>query len=141
MQHRAGAVAAVIDRIEDAGFQAEVFVALRLKDHDKHRHVEIVAPVKSAGDALDVARLAFAIGHPAALRRLFFATITRPTETKYLDDSIGVPVPIKTGGEAFVLEGLQGGKDMAFTTEEGAATTGLALIMDSLRKQGCPGIE
>jgi hypothetical protein len=82
----AGAVAAlaIVDRLEDAGIRVEILAGRRessesegtLEADGRNNRLgyrsEIWARLKSAGDALDLPRVAFGLGHPAVHRRLFF---------------------------------------------------------------------
>jgi hypothetical protein len=70
------AAAAICDRLEEAGFRVEIIAGRRCSsntDGEKGHVAETFARIKAPEDSLDLARIAFGLGHPSALRRLSFA--------------------------------------------------------------------
>ena len=77
-QNRAIAAAAIVDRLEDAGFRVEIISGRREssergeKNNKTGHRSEMFFRLKSAQDTLDLPRVCFGMGHPAALRRMLF---------------------------------------------------------------------
>jgi len=70
---RGAAVLAAVDAIEAAGKRVELWIAKGSQTHDTETQWHWLVPVKSAGQPLDVDRLAFALCSLAIQRRLFFS--------------------------------------------------------------------
>lgn len=82
IMNRGAAILSWVDRLEDAGARVEIIAVDSLnctrpsKGYTKaadHSNKTLAITVKRAEDALDVDRLAFALIHPAMLRRIGFA--------------------------------------------------------------------
>jgi len=69
---RGAAILAAIDAIESSGTRCEVWIGYSANNYDD-RKLDIVAPIKFAGQPLDQDRLAFALVSPACSRRLCFS--------------------------------------------------------------------
>ena len=69
------ALCGIIDRIEAGGRRCEIVAMASFQTRDGRAAVGW--RVKNAGDALDMAALAFSIAHPAAFRRIGFALMER----------------------------------------------------------------
>jgi hypothetical protein len=147
------AAAAIIDRLEDAGFRVEV-IAGRRESSDPtgtgsntgennvlgHRS-EMWFRLKAAQDTLDLNRLVFGLGHPAVFRRLLFAAgAMHPDYKKSLGYCQGYAIsldklehPLGT----YVLPSMLSIHDAKH--KDAIATFDAAIA--SLKKQGCPGLE
>lgn len=69
--NRGAAVAALVDQIESGGTRCEIWVT-SASGKGKKLHAPMIC-AKAAGDVLDIDTVAFAMGHPSMLRRVFFA--------------------------------------------------------------------
>lgn len=72
VETRGAAVLALVDMLELAGYQADLLLISSVAGH-KRVGIEEVVPVKQAGRVLDPGRMAFALMHPAAQRRISFS--------------------------------------------------------------------
>lgn len=73
IMRRGAATLALIDALETAGRSCELVLALAGTNYGgDDLHVEIV-PLKKAGEALELDRLAFMVAHPSSFRRLGFS--------------------------------------------------------------------
>lgn len=138
------AAAAICDRLEDAGYRVEIIAGRRCSNDlgGETGHVmETFAKIKSAEDTLDLARLAFGLGHPSTLRRLSFAIASiHPAmrdATYYAQgyasnfDKLERPpgtytMPANKGVEATC------GHDPVKVFD---------YVLKHMKKQGCPGLE
>lgn len=139
--NRAAVVAAVVDAVEAAGFSCNVVGYARTQRSDELSALAAVS-LKQSDQPADIARLAFGLGHSAMLRRLFFAAWTQNTFTEKLGGGLGTvtsfqPTKALAARGIYVVPGPQECSEK-FTSEEKAATVGLAHIVGSLTKQGCP---
>ncbi|MGE3279723.1 MAG: hypothetical protein AB7H90_03305 [Alphaproteobacteria bacterium] len=71
--NRGAALLSYIDALENMGYSVELTVSRRTKSKDGTYTFEAVIPLKSAGQALDIHRCAFALAHPAMHRRLYWS--------------------------------------------------------------------
>jgi hypothetical protein len=147
------AAAAIVDRLEDAGFRVEI-IAGRRESNDstgagtasganncKGDRSEMFFRVKAAQDSLDLARVAFGIGHPAVHRRLLFAAgLSHPAFDASLGwdqgFAVGLP-PLDRPPGAYVLPALP-------TLEKQVTHDPVAVfdhVLATLKEQGCPGLE
>lgn len=138
------AAAAICDRLEDAGFRVEIIAGRRCSsalDGEAGHVAETFAKIKAAEDSLDLARLAFGLGHPSALRRLSFAICSMHPDMKKatiygqgyassFDKAERPPgtysMPANKGVEAAC------GTDPLKTFD---------YVLKHLKGQGCPGLE
>lgn len=139
--NRAAVVAAVVDAVEAAGFSCNVIGYARTERGDELSALCAVS-LKQSDQAADIARLAFGLGHSAMLRRLMFAAWTQDKFTEKLGGGLGTVTTFKPT-EALASQGIYivpGPQECSekFTSEEKAATLGLAHIVAALAKQGCP---
>jgi hypothetical protein len=147
------AAAAIIDRLEDAGFRVEVIAGRREssdstgttsrsgENNARGHRSEMWFRLKAAQDTLDLDRLVFGLGHPAVHRRLLFAAgAMHPAYKKSLGSWQGYAVsldklehPVGT----YVLPSMLAISDAKH--KDAVATFDAAIA--SLKKQGCPGLE
>jgi hypothetical protein len=98
---RRGAVAcALIDALESAGRSCEVEIASSTHDGWK---VATTVPIKSAGEPLELDRMAYNLAHPSSFRRLMFSAWEHlPDEIRhangYFGGTYGMPTSY-TGGQ------------------------------------------
>ncbi len=142
--NRASIVASLVDRIEAVGFGCEVVtLATSASGYGaKKFQAATMVTVKEAGQPVDVGRLAFGLGHVAMFRRLIFADwCGHPVNKSGLGSGLGSTCRIEMGelnqDNIFVLDEM-GREAKLFANDEIAATEGLAFLIDSLKKQGCP---
>lgn len=140
----AAIAAAMVDRLESAGFRVEVIGAGRNFDHIKHqgaahtcaRQTEIAFTAKRAEDALDLEALAFSLGHPSMSRRFLFAIVQLGRPTRRDGHGVGAFIrmeahPDRPAGTFFLpLPGTYQGDDLAAFDQ----------ACRILRSQDCPGI-
>lgn len=69
------AIARYVDEMESAGMRVEVIAAICANENGER--LVYSWTVKDAGDAMNLADMAFSIGHPACFRRIGFAMIER----------------------------------------------------------------
>lgn len=136
MYKRGAAALALVDAIESTGARVEIVVCNAHCASGNKRAV--IVTVKRAEDHADPDRLAFALAHPATLRRLWFAyaenTYTPDERAEYGvgNGSYGTPadMPDAERGDIYLPAAL--GWEEHFSTPESAA----AWIMETLRAQG-----
>lgn len=73
-------IAQYVNQMEMEGRRVEVIACATVSGHGK-RHT-VSCTVKNADQPLDLAALAFALGHPAMLRRIWFAYMERQTDIR-----------------------------------------------------------
>jgi hypothetical protein len=137
--NRAAVVAAIIDRIENAGFSVEVLALAQTSNYSGQPSVQVGVRLKDAGQPLDLPRLAYGVGHPSMYRRLAFAQWGHEHCLSELGHGLGHAYPSKP--DAF--DGcylLLAPDDEHFQTEKRALDKGLPYLMASLREQGCPAV-
>ncbi len=134
--NKCAVVAAVVDAIEASGYSCHV-IGLSMSQTEKFL-CGVAVNVKSPGETVDTARLAFALGHVAMFRRLVFAVRASHPDNKPLTSTLGGTVDFSESlPNVFVLPSMNKNAKL-FETEEKAATEGLAYYLEELRKQGCP---
>ncbi len=138
MLNRAGVVAAVVDAIEAAGYSCHLIAYTA--SLGSNISAETAVTLKEAGQPVDIARVAFGLGHPAMLRRLTFAWRCSTAACKPLGGGMGSTkyegLKLPEGSYMIPSIGLLG--EGNFATEERAATQGLDVILRALKSQGCP---
>lgn len=116
-------VAQYINQLETDGMRIELYAATALNQtySDDSRRIAHVWKIKSAEQPLDLAVVAFAIGHPAMFRRLWFAMMERsdvPANRGYYypkdvrrGDIVDIP------NHAYILNGMRKANSYASTPE------------------------
>lgn len=143
--NRAAVVAALIDAVEAAGYACDVITFANSHNgywgSDGSFNFCSCIQVKNSDQPVDVARLAFGMGHPAMFRRLVFAEKGAHDYNRDLEDGLGCSADIDITGLAerniFLIPSIRKA-DGAFETEEKAETDGLKFVINSLREQGFP---
>jgi len=145
---RAAATAAIVDAVEAAGFSCEVVAFARVKAGGKSNFAgHVMVTVKEAGQPVDVARLAYGLGHASMFRRQMFLAFGMDTVNTPLGQCLGYPeaiAPHEVEPGAFIVPGFGMGKNdktALFTTDDSTATRGLAWLVAGLAEQGCPAFE
>jgi hypothetical protein len=118
------AIAQYVNQLERSGVRVHLIGTLAV-DSDGER-LALSWTIKSAGQPLNLSALAFAIGHPAMLRRIGFAFMERQRDTKEFS-SYGYPCDAKlsdlidapTG--VVILNGMRGANTHAKTPEAALA--------------------
>lgn len=75
---RGAAITALVDLLETLGIRCEIVSSATLSERSygtNRNWFEFRVPLKEADEALDIDRVAFALAHPASLRRLGFAVM------------------------------------------------------------------
>lgn len=139
--NRAGVVAAMVDAIESNGYSCHVIGLSQSANHGSYL-CGLVATLKEPGGVLDIARLAFSLGHVAMFRRLVFAVRGSDPRNMPLTSSMGhtVDFPLLDVVNTFVLPSMNTVSAL-FASEEKAMNEGLAAMLETLRKQGCPAFR
>jgi len=152
-ENLATAAAAIVDRLEDAGFRVEIIAGRRESSNQTGtaaatgennalgNRSEMMFRAKAAQDSLDLARLVFAIGHVAVHRRLLFAA---GNAHPAFDDSLGTNQgfavamrPLERPPGTYVLPALA-------TLHNEIKREPIAVFdhtLETLKAQGCPGLE
>lgn len=140
------AAAAICDRLEDAGYRVEIIAGRRCASVPSREktpaHVaDIFVRIKAPEDSMDLARVAFGIGHPSTLRRLSFAmTATHPNFRAATHYGQGYAVDF---GD---LEMPPGSYTIPANRriEDACGTDPMKTfdyVLSNLIAQGCPGLE
>jgi len=149
--NRAAALAAIIDIIENNGYTCEVISAAITHGYSSHRRKDknfsatVSVIIKAAGQPVDVARLAFGLGHAGMFRRMVFAEWGRDSENSELGDGLGCvetmyPEDQKAMAEEHKVYYVPSAQDNSkyFKEEETTIMFGVQLLVNHLRKLGCP---
>lgn len=143
--NRAAVVAALVDHIEAAGFSCEVVsTALTTgggwssKSNSDFKCATSVV-VKRSSQPVDIARLAFGLGHASFFRRMIFADWGGSETCRPLGSGLGHVQKLKDSPvkDVYVIPSCEGNVKK-FNTEEAAETEGLEFLINSLRRQKCP---
>ncbi len=144
ISNRAAVVAAIIDMIEAAGYACEVIAFAPSIGHETNEVVSTSVIVKASTQPLDVARLAYGIGHASMFRRLIFADWgSAPMLKKILGSGLGLchyDVSKLQNTGIYVLPSVEKNREL-FKDAPTSATEGLAFLIDKLRDQGCPAFN
>lgn len=136
--------AAICDRLEEAGYRVEIIAGRRCSSvpgGEKGDAADLFVRVKAPQDPMDLARVAFGVGHPAALRRFAFAvSAIHPAFYKATHWGQGMPsdfgqTEMPPGTFAIPSNKRIGeacGKDELKTFD---------FVVAELTKKGCPGLE
>jgi hypothetical protein len=137
--NRAAVIAAIVDVIEDAGYSCHVVGYFATAGARVMARAAVT--LKEPSQPVDVARLAYGLGHTAMFRRLGFALITENEFTSAMGSGLGHTEQLTkskvTERDVFILpsvESLSG----YFSTENEACTKGLDKMIESLTQQECP---
>jgi hypothetical protein len=132
LANRGQAVIALVNSLELAGHSVEVTI-VRSWFNAKEENYKFLIPVKHAGQALDMKRLQFMLGHPAFLRRLMFglsevaqgATVHKCTThpTPYRPEGFTAHVSHNDGIGDTLGESLEWAKSLAASLTDAAALT------------------
>jgi len=139
--NRAAVVAAIIDMIEAAGYACEVIAFAPSIGHGENEVVSTSVIIKASTQPLDVARLAYGVGHSSMFRRLIFADWgSDPMLKKILGRGLGMchfDVSKLQNTGIYVLPSVEDNREL-FKDAKTSATKGLAFLIGKLRDQGCP---
>ena len=141
--NKCAVVAAVVDAIENAGFSCHVIgVSYSATDGDSNKYLcGVAVTVKNPGEHVDIARMAFALGHAAMFRRLVIGTRSSDSVNRPLTQNSGHTVDFQSSvPNVYVLPSMKVNESF-FTTEERAMTRGLEHFVSTLRDQGCPAFR
>jgi hypothetical protein len=138
MYKRGAAALAMVDAIESTGARVEIAVANCHQSRASGNRRAVVVTVKRAEDHAEPDRLAFALAHPATLRRLWFAfaenTYTPDERAEYGvgNGGYGTPEDMPDAERGDIYLPAAKSWEPHFATPESAA----AWIMETLRAQG-----
>lgn len=141
IERRAVVTAAVVDRIEDAGFACEVIGYAA--SGGQSVAWTVATRLKESSQPLDLARMVFGLGHPSMFRRLGFACATCHQITRPLGGGLGTPHRPSTEERlssrgVYLLMHLN---EREFASDDVAADVGLKNMISALQKQGCPAFK
>ena len=140
--NRAAVVAAIVDVIEAAGYACHV-VGFCSTSNPLISCI-VAATIKESHQPVDIARLAFGLGHAAMFRRLCWVPLMEDRFTECLGSGLGRSTDIPTNGLAergiYVLDSPNN-KSNLYQSEDAAATAGLEHLIQHLAAQGCPAFE
>lgn len=129
----AAAVAGIVDFLESAGFRCDVLTVARFRGRMSG---EIAVRMKAPEQPLNLAVLAYGLGHPSFFRRHMFAILQADPEMKPLGDGLGTVDRLEPAPElgTFTI-------GAASTCGDGAtAPARFRHILTELARQGCPGV-
>lgn len=126
MIKRGSFITATVDCLERAGFNVEVWYVMGCLG-DSKIHTDINVKIKESNQPIDLARLAFALGHPSMLRRLLFAVLER-TPDSHVDAVVGYGRPADNSMEKTA--------DVAFPMHYYGEVFPTSRLLDILQKQG-----
>lgn len=139
--NRAAVIAATIDAIESAGFSIHLIGAALTRTSDKKMIAEIGITLKEPGQSVDIASVAYGLGHAALFRRLCFAVWGGNLEYRPLGKSLGNATSYPKGnGDCLILPAIDSIASL-FQTENDAATRGMESTVIALARQGCPAFR
>jgi hypothetical protein len=98
--------------------------------------------LKDPGAPVDIATLAFALGHAGFFRRIVFGVRCASHVNKPLGEGLGATADY-TGAlppDTYMLPSMNTTSDY-FLSEKTAATRGLAVMIATLARQGCPAFR
>lgn len=149
--HRAAAVTALVDDIENKGFSCEIIVMANSSGNrfsgNREYKVTTAIRVKEAHQPLDLPRIAFALGHPSLFRRFIFADWG---SHKKNEDGLGMglgscqayKIPNSDEGlSTYLIPSAEGKQEKFFKSEESVIKYGLEFLIESLQSQKCPAFE
>lgn len=136
MENQAAAIAAIVDILEGAGFLCEVIAHSRAIGRGTTIGAEISTRLKAPGEPLNLGSMAFGLGHPSMLRRLWFAIVGMDSDLRapVAKKSMGLPVTEEPTLAAYLTPHVWQ------TNRDATAKQCFVAICDALRAQGCPGI-
>lgn len=138
--NRCAVVAAIIDAIEAAGFSCHVIgICIARKAVNNYLSGQVYQ-LKQPGEHIDLARLAFALGHVAMFRRVGFDVWGTESADSALGMNLGhsIDLPAESPADDVYVLPCMNDCDSKFMTEDKAATEGLQYFIAKLAAQGCP---
>ena len=90
--NRGAATLSYADELETAGYSVEIYLVMVSEAGNSRYTVQF--PIKLAGEAMDLDRMAFVMAHPALLRRLIFRAFECRPESKFMNaytSTYGIP--------------------------------------------------
>jgi len=138
--NRAAVVAALVDRIEAAGYCCDI-IGFGVSKSGFWGSDNLVSQVsvlaKNSNQPVDLGRLAYCLGHTAMFRRLMFAEWGGDKFNKGLTHSLGSHFEHKKEllkeKKIYVLDNAENG---LFSSEKQAISKGLPFFINSLKEQG-----
>lgn len=149
--NRAAVVAAIVDQIEAAGYACDVITfctsyngAIRRGEQGNGFVYIGTCKVKDCNQPVDIARLAFGLGHTGMFRRLIFAEMGGHDFNESLGGGLGCSYSFKeeevkelNSRSIYIIPSVER-SDKAFKTEEDAETKGLDFLLKGLQSQNFP---
>lgn len=134
--NRAAVVAALIDQVEASGYACDVICYCYTRSGTTEALTAVL--VKNSNQPVDIARLAFGVGHPSMLRRFAFADWCVRPLVSGLGSGLGHVRNLDRanlkGRNIYDIAGVE--STDCFRTEEKAEKEGLKYIVEDLQKQG-----
>jgi len=109
--NRGAAITALVDEIESAGNSCEIIATWPAKARRGGAFYAPMVRIKAAGEIVPIDDLAFALGHPSMVRRVFFGLleVDPKTDGKGFENGYGIPVDIPADAlpsDAIYLRGV-----------------------------------
>jgi hypothetical protein len=138
--NRAAVVAAIADVIEASGYSLHIIgTSYCAKETFAH---ETAVTLKDPGAPVDIATLAFALGHAGFFRRIVLGVRCATDVNKPLGGGLGSTQDYSGAlpPDTYLLPSMNTTSDY-FLSEKTAATAGLAAMIATLARQGCPAFR
>jgi hypothetical protein len=109
--NRGAAITALVDEIESAGNSCEIIATWPAKARRGGAFYAPMVRIKAAGEIVPIDDLAFALGHPSMVRRVFFGLleVDPKTDGHGFEDGYGIPCDIPADAlpaDAIYLRGV-----------------------------------
>lgn len=130
---KGASVVALAQCLEAAGIQTEISVASMCGAKREFAYLSR-AKVKRFGETFDISNLAFAVAHPATLRKIGFACIEHEGSTIHAKIGMCYGTP-KPNPDAKLYD-IEVGESMAGNTQWGSIDACEKWVLDNLKKQG-----
>jgi hypothetical protein len=109
--NRGAAITALVDEIESAGNSCEIIATWPANARRGGAFYAPMVRIKAAGEIVPIDDLAFALGHPSMVRRVFFGLleVDPKTDGKGYENGYGIPVDIPADAlpaDAIYLRGV-----------------------------------
>lgn len=143
---RAAVLAALLDAIETIGFAVELICTAHSTSYGTHGEVTTAIRVKESHQPLDLARVAFALGHPSMFRRMVFADWGGNEENRHLGHGLGHCSAMAIDDSMrdkhiYFIPNLEGRVQGYFADEATGVKHGLQLFVEALVIQHCPAFQ
>lgn len=130
----AAAVAGAVDFLETAGFRCNVLVAARFRDSAING--EVAVQLKAPEQPLNLAVVAYGLGHPSFLRRIVFGVLQADLCMAPIGQGLGMATDLEALPDAGTFTIRRASNEPSGRS----AADRFRKILRQLAEQGCPGI-